>query len=372
MRQRIYAFLDTTEWSEGSRMTSPGWDSLRSAVAKKRLELAVSEITIKELERQVGEKVTKFNQLISGAARKLSAHSLDLGVLPVASSESFTASFRHRLSMAGVQSIPIATPAHTEIVERDIDSRKPFSRGGSGYRDTLIWLSFLDWVKEAPPGSVACFVSANKDDFGSTDGGALALHPDLLPDVPDGVEVRYLEKFADLVRLVRDAASDITSGDSEADPRAAGAEAVAIFAGLVGYPIDDLPVSEPVDEFPPIFEGRVVKVDVFDDDIESELVDTLDLTQIWSVRCGAWIRIEGGLHRDELANLPRGWMVTRVDLSQPVTLVAAWFECTLVAEVRVGDDHRATDGALVDVHLRAGRRWGTESSAPDSATATIW
>lgn len=53
---------------------------------------------------------------------------------------------------------------HKEIVARALQRRKPFKSDGSGYRDTLIWETIIEKLKEE--GGPFAFVTADKRDFG--------------------------------------------------------------------------------------------------------------------------------------------------------------------------------------------------------------
>ncbi|HEX7242590.1 MAG TPA: PIN domain-containing protein [Longimicrobiaceae bacterium] len=50
----------------------------------------------------------------------------------------------------------------SDLVQRSIARRKPFSKGDRGFRDTIIWLSTLDLVG---PDSLVSFVTSNVQDF---------------------------------------------------------------------------------------------------------------------------------------------------------------------------------------------------------------
>ena len=80
------------------------------------------------------------------------------------------------VSVISYDSIPQA-----EVVSRAIASKRPFQEGEKGYRDTLIWLSFLRHLKaEQVDGDVA-FITTNSKDFMGSDKGVF--HPDLIEDL---------------------------------------------------------------------------------------------------------------------------------------------------------------------------------------------
>lgn len=356
MPQRILAFLDTTEWFEDSTMSRPGWDSLRSATVKHRLRIATSEISVKELVRQVHERVDKYNQSSIEARRKLLTHVPHVPAFEPASADSYEFDLRKRLDFAQVEVVPLPSALHEDVITRDISGRKPFNRSGKGYRDTLIWLSFLDWASRSSTGrgGPLYFVSANRNDFAGHK--ANQLHEDLVADLPVGVDVIYLERLSDLVRVVRESGSDISVPTSERAPQAAEATGLTVFSDLVGFPIDDLPVQDPYIDFPPIHEGRITAIELIEDDVEAELVDSFDTVGIWTVTCTAWMRIEGQVYADDARTLPTPWIIERDPEPISTVRISAWLECTLGADVRVDADGNAVDGAVIGAVFKAPRR----------------
>ncbi|AZE47267.1 hypothetical protein C4K04_1577 [Pseudomonas chlororaphis] len=81
--------------------------------------------------------------------------------------------------------------AHTEIFSRALHVKRPFRVGEKGYRDTLLWLSMLDFFKSSSSGADVVFINANKSDF-YAEGADVKFHPDLQSDldVLPGLNVR--------------------------------------------------------------------------------------------------------------------------------------------------------------------------------------
>jgi predicted nucleic acid-binding protein len=67
-----------------------------------------------------------------------------------------------------------------DLIQRSINRKKPFSKGDSGFRDSLIWLSTLDLINDSTHVS---FVTKNTNDFFETNSSEP--HPDLLDDAKD-------------------------------------------------------------------------------------------------------------------------------------------------------------------------------------------
>ena len=107
----------------------------------------------------------------------------------------------------GIEVVPYGTLPHAPIVKRAIGARKPFSEGGAGYRDTLIWETTL---RESRGSRATYLVTSNHKDFGaggvSENDPVYALHPDLIADLEEqgraANSVMPHRTVADLVHLV--------------------------------------------------------------------------------------------------------------------------------------------------------------------------
>jgi hypothetical protein len=110
----------------------------------------------------------------------------------VAEEMSYAELLRERLESLWVEVVVVPTTPHDEIVARAVSRRPPFDESGSGYRDTLTWMTC---VELASAGKEVYLVSQDKD-FAGRDG---ALAPALAEEVagaPGSVTlVRHLGKW---------------------------------------------------------------------------------------------------------------------------------------------------------------------------------
>lgn len=67
------------------------------------------------------------------------------------------------------------------VTARAISKTLPFRENEKGYRDTLIWLSLLEFLKEKKADDSVAFINQNSNDFYNTEGSNL--HADLLQDL---------------------------------------------------------------------------------------------------------------------------------------------------------------------------------------------
>jgi hypothetical protein len=99
----------------------------------------------------------------------------------------------------------------TEVVRRAIHRIRPFQDEDKGYRDTLIWLSFLTCLKTTNSFNVKeiCFISYNNGDFYENTGknteekGEIKFHPSLLNDINDYLIKAPIKPYLSLASFIK-------------------------------------------------------------------------------------------------------------------------------------------------------------------------
>ena len=85
-----------------------------------------------------------------------------------------------------------------EIVQRSIQRIKPISAKGEEFRDSILWLSIIDYLKVNSRDEVV-FISNNVKDFGNSDG--TNLHQDLLEELNrNKVKLQYHRSLKDFLQ----------------------------------------------------------------------------------------------------------------------------------------------------------------------------
>lgn len=74
---------------------------------------------------------------------------------------------------------------HSVVVQRAIESIKPFTNEEKGYRDTLIWLSFLDHLSSNGIEGEVAFITNNKSDFYQIKDKTISFNDELLKDISE-------------------------------------------------------------------------------------------------------------------------------------------------------------------------------------------
>ncbi|WP_047521862.1 PIN domain-containing protein [Microbacterium sp. ZOR0019] len=346
---QIAVFLDTTEFSANSSLESAGWDSLQAAITSGLVVVAVSEVTVRELTRQIMKKADDERAAIEKSIAALAAHSIE-ATLNSRLADDIEGALRGRLARRKVQVLPLPEVSHDELIGRDLAIRKPFDKDGKGYRDALIWQTFVCWARQslaAVGASEIYFVSRNVRDF-AFEG---ALHPDLAVDVPADIVVQFTHQLSSIVARVREirtpSVNPPASEDEPAAPSAAGAAGLAVFEGLAGQAWEDL------GGFPFTFSSietvMVVAVDIARESLEATLVDTIDGVGIWDVRVGATLTLEGMVYRGDASVLDGEWSVSYGDFDDHYHEATRTIQSTLVADVRIAREGAEVDAALSSI-----------------------
>lgn len=160
-----------------------------------KIDLAISEVVLLELQRQQRRTVTgridhlqKAEEKIEDSLRTLQldadAYSVRLPDFTSLDAERILAAaysrVRERLIANSVEILPIPTVPHAELLARDLANRLPFDMAGKGYRDALIWHSWLLRWEDTPLFEDGYIVTAD-DDFGKD-----RLDPELAAELPLG------------------------------------------------------------------------------------------------------------------------------------------------------------------------------------------
>lgn len=395
----IYFFLDTTALHNSWRLDGPSWDSVRDAVELGIARVATSTITVAELERQAQQDAIEVSSDYERVARALRRHHVDIEATTVAfDAARWRASFRNRLQHRHVDVVTRASPSHDVLLQRDLARLPPFKESGEGYRDALIWHTFLQWITDAKltGEDELYFVTGNTRQF--ADGGAKdgPLHKYLQTEVRDVVDVdagllTKLEGVTAKIRpfaLARKRAVEATQHrdpvvdtavdrdadvavDVDVDADAALQEylspstedlafqhARAQTLKLVGWRFSDLNIfnesalrSFTIDgmPIPPVEDAEITSVELSGDE-DAHLSDVLDGTELWTVDVEASITVEGRVHKRDVDELPETASVLNSDLSRRYVMVSVPLLVRLRYDVRA-EATEEVEGQLVDATL---------------------
>ncbi|OCH57046.1 hypothetical protein A6D98_02980 [Aliivibrio fischeri] len=180
-------FLDTNAFYKNWFLNKANFKLLFHFVNNEWKEIVISKLVCQEVDN-IRER--ELNQLIQSIennldkANKLNVSPLifnkdTLGVVPY-DFFSLLSNKASNVSVIDYESIP-----HSIVVDRALKNTKPFADGEKGYRDTLIWLSFLQYLKVNDIRGEVAFITNNKSDFYIINKKKVSFHPDLQKDIEE-------------------------------------------------------------------------------------------------------------------------------------------------------------------------------------------
>lgn len=148
-------------------------------------DLLLSDLVVQEVEnirnREIEESLSEIDRQIKKASKlnpcKLTYDRASLNIKEYKLCDLLNEHTEY-IEKIGYNEVP-----HSELVQRALTSKKPFSGQEKGYRDSLIWLSFVEYLEKNNLEEKVIFITNNKSDFYSVKGKEISLHPDLKSDL---------------------------------------------------------------------------------------------------------------------------------------------------------------------------------------------
>jgi hypothetical protein len=196
----IYVVVDTTELVRVPLVDAGGWKELLARCRRGHVQVLVPEVVVREATRQYGSRVR--GDLVQ--AQKAVAKLRDLGFADMpdlnstasqadALATSYRSQLEERLRSVGALVLSLPKVSHSDILDRDLEVRKPFRQNGKGYRDALIWETILEFSEACNEASIIYFVTENTTDFCAPGD------PILSPDLKNELSLR--RPHVDIIRV---------------------------------------------------------------------------------------------------------------------------------------------------------------------------
>lgn len=287
-----------------------------SLIKKAGFYIVLSEIVISEVKN-------KYREVLQDGIKKANSAIKDIKSLGVVkfnevSSETLTNALNEYgdfLDMFVIESglsCPEQYPnvLHKDIVSRALSRKKPFKKDGkNGYRDYLVWRTFIDFVGVTGNEADYYFLTLNHSDF-SDDADKKKLHPDLQEEInalPLGnKKVHYYSALRDFVEEVIVPLLEHIEDDEQLSELLMNSEETFVIpiTRFIESELNHLEITQY--EIPFSGDNPELK-DIAD--IEIEGIESISKTSEYEYRiqlkAGAYIAFDSYMRKSELASLSK-------------------------------------------------------------------
>ncbi len=197
-------FLDTNVFYNNWFMKSANFKYLFHFLNNEHHELILSKLVIQETENLRNRELDGYLSEIQRNVKKAQKLKLDHISFNIenAKIEEYDLLSLVKERVDYVEEIDYEDIAHSEVVNRALHSKKPFMAEEKGYRDTLIWLSFLNYLIKENTEEEVIFITENKSDFFKGKDKAISFHQDLDNDIKQKKVVANITPYKSLFDFV--------------------------------------------------------------------------------------------------------------------------------------------------------------------------
>jgi hypothetical protein len=178
----MYIYIDTNIFYNNYQLTSTEFKQLANFISNSGATLLISKVVLGEVQNEYEKERDKnLADAISAIQRfsRFNQASPILDLPAMVREYEFTKTLQEKFD--GVKLLDYSHIPPELTVYRAIKRVKPFGEHDKGYRDTLIWISLLDFLETARNRREVFFVNNNKSDFYAKDSEEF--HADLAKDI---------------------------------------------------------------------------------------------------------------------------------------------------------------------------------------------
>ncbi|MBE0362465.1 hypothetical protein PULV_a3104 [Pseudoalteromonas ulvae UL12] len=186
----MHVFLDTNIFYNNWFLTDVRFKLLSHYLNNEEYSLLLSDLVVKEVNNKREQEALSAVNELKKSLKQLNFLNPIEDELPKNIQELKPYDIRDLLgsNIYDILDIPYEFIDQTTVVNRALKSTKPFTIGEKGYRDTLIWLSFLKYIKDNEIEGDIAFITSNSTDFFKKKG-KVEFHPSLEEDIKNhGIE----------------------------------------------------------------------------------------------------------------------------------------------------------------------------------------
>ncbi len=199
-----FLFIDTNVFFNHWFLRSAHFNLISNYVKNESVTVLISEVVCLEMDAKFKSESEAAMRELARTQRRLSDfQSVASSLAPSSVSENYKFEEVLRDRFTRVEIIPFDAVPHSTLVHRAISATRPFRDGEKGYRDSLIWLSLLDYLKKLPRRRQRVFfINSNASDFYEKSDVAPALHSQLARDWEEAALDIDLRLYASLKEFV--------------------------------------------------------------------------------------------------------------------------------------------------------------------------
>lgn len=182
-----------------------------SLIERAGFNIILSEIVVSEVKNKYRESLQEEIKKANSALKNIKCFGLEVSEISTDSIGNAIDKYSDFLDIFVIKSgmsfpEPYPNVSHESIVNRALSRKKPFKKDGrNGYRDYLVWQSFLKFVIGTENETDYYFLTLNHSDF-SDDSDVNRLHPDLQEEISaltlGNKRVHYYSKLGEFVAKI--------------------------------------------------------------------------------------------------------------------------------------------------------------------------
>lgn len=199
----MYIFLDSNILYDNWQLRNVNFTVLFNFIVNEDAKLLLSELVVQETENNRRKKIESSLGILRRELKAIGRYNsveppYDLSKLeePYDLKKLLSSKLHSsHIEYFGYDEIP-----QSVVVKRALTHLRPFREEEKGYRDTLIWLSFLKYLADHQIKDDVFFINANSNDFYDKKKGAF--HPDLAKDIEDHTITCQIHIYNSLAEFV--------------------------------------------------------------------------------------------------------------------------------------------------------------------------
>lgn len=178
-------FIDTNTFINNWYLRSPNFQLFINFVNNTNSNLMISKLVCEEVENKFQIGIDETKSEINQAARKAGNYCKEYFHINIEQfpKEQYVFLDIINENFEKAYLIPYDRVQHSTIVKKSISGIRPFRKNEKGYRDALIWHSFLEYLAKNEINGKIAFISENKSDFFDYVEHSCDFHKDLKFDI---------------------------------------------------------------------------------------------------------------------------------------------------------------------------------------------